>query len=151
MGFPSLSGYETRRGWMEGDALLIAHLPLSVPNGCRHYTSTYSTTWYDALMLSIVIPTLNEAAQIVAVLHGLRALAPEAEVIVADGGSIDGTPELAASYAQVIGAPRGRARQMNAGAAHARGEVLLFLHADTRLPPGAPATIAAALRDPQVA
>jgi rSAM/selenodomain-associated transferase 2 len=101
-------------------------------------------------MLSIVIPTLNEAAQIVAVLDGLRALAPEAEVIVADGGSSDGTPELAAPYARVIAAPRGRARQMNAGAARASGEVLLFLHADTRLPAAAPSAVEAALRDRRV-
>ena len=100
-------------------------------------------------MLSIIIPTLNESAQIVAALEAARAAAPGAELIVADGGSTDGTPELAAPYAAVIQAPRGRARQMNAGAARASGEVLLFLHADTRLPNGAPAAITAALRDPR--
>src|SRR3982750_171554 len=102
------------------------------------------------LMLSIIIPTLNEAAQIVAALKAARMLAPTAELIVADGGSVDDTPALAAGYATVIHAPRGRARQMNAGAAHARGDVLLFLHADTRLPPTAAALIATALRDPGV-
>jgi rSAM/selenodomain-associated transferase 2 len=101
-------------------------------------------------MLSIIIPTLNEAAQIVAALEAARAIAPAAELIVADGGSADGTPELATPYATVIQAPRGRGRQMNAGAAHAGGDVLLFLHADTRLPPGATAAITAALRDPRV-
>jgi rSAM/selenodomain-associated transferase 2 len=101
-------------------------------------------------MLSIIIPTLNESAQIIAALEAAHAIAPAAELIVADGGSTDGTPELAAPYARVIQAPRGRARQMNAGAVHASGDVLLFLHADTRLPPGAAATIAAALRDPRV-
>src|SRR5215210_8394725 len=101
-------------------------------------------------MLSIIIPTLNEAPQIVATLVAARAVAPAAELIVADGGSADGTPALAAQYATVIAAPRGRARQMNAGAAHARGDVLLFLHADTRLPPDADAAITAALRDARV-
>jgi rSAM/selenodomain-associated transferase 2 len=100
-------------------------------------------------MLTVIIPTLNESAQIVAALEAARAAVPDAELIVADGGSADGTPELAAPYAVVIQAPRGRARQMNAGAARASGEVLLFLHADTRLPPGAAAAIAAALRDPR--
>src|SRR5213593_4040540 len=101
-------------------------------------------------MLSIIIPTLNEAARIDVALAELRRLAPGAEVIVADGGSADGTPALAAPYARVIAARRGRARQMNAGAAQARGDVLLFLHADTRLPPDAPAAIDAARRDPRV-
>jgi rSAM/selenodomain-associated transferase 2 len=97
--------------------------------------------------LSIVIPPLNESGQIVAALEAARAVAPDAELIVADGGSGDRTPDLAARYATVIKAPRGRARQMNAGAARAHGDVLLFLHADTRLPAGAPAAIAEALRD----
>jgi rSAM/selenodomain-associated transferase 2 len=101
-------------------------------------------------MLSIIIPTLNEASQIVAALQAARAIAPDAELIVADGGSADSTAALAAPYARVIHAPRGRARQMNAGAAHAAGDVLLFLHADTRLPPAAAAMITAALRDPRV-
>jgi rSAM/selenodomain-associated transferase 2 len=101
-------------------------------------------------MLSIIIPTLNEAAQIEAALEAARAIAPATELIIADGGSADGTPTLAAQYATVIQAPRGRARQMNAGAKHAGGDILLFLHADTRLPPAAAAAITAALRDPRV-
>ena len=86
--------------------------------------------------LSIVIPVLNEAATITAALEALAPLrARGAEVIVADGGSGDDTMALAAALAdQVIAAPRGRAMQMNAGAAAARGDLLLFLHADTRLP-----------------
>jgi len=86
--------------------------------------------------LSIVMPVLDEAAGIEA---ALRALAPYrargVEVIVVDGGSSDGTIALARPLAdRVIGAPRGRAAQMNAGAAAATNDVLLFLHADTRLP-----------------
>ena len=86
--------------------------------------------------LSIVVPVLNEAATIV---PALAALAPfrarGVEVIVVDGGSTDATVTLAQPLADfVIGSARGRAAQMNAGAAIARGDVLLFLHADTRLP-----------------
>jgi len=93
--------------------------------------------------LSIVMPVLNEAAGIAAALEALAPLrARGAEVIVADGGSRDGTADLARALAdRVLTAPRGRAAQMNAGAAVAHGDVLLFLHADTRLPDGADALI----------
>jgi rSAM/selenodomain-associated transferase 2 len=91
------------------------------------------------MKLSIVMPVLDEAAEIEA---ALAALAPYrrrgVEVVVVDGGSGDGTPELAHPLAdRVIAAPRGRSLQMNAGAAAAQGDVLLFLHADTRLPENA--------------
>jgi len=88
------------------------------------------------MRLSIIVPALDEAERIGALLTGLQAMrARGADVIVVDGGSTDATPTLAAPLAdRVIAAPRGRARQMNAGAAQARGEVLLFLHADTTLP-----------------
>lgn len=101
--------------------------------------------------VSVIIPTLNEAAQIEAVLAAARAALPDAELIVADGGSDDATVALAAPHAAIVRARRGRARQMNAGAAHASGELLLFLHADTRLPAGAGAALAAAFADPGVA
>ncbi|MDH5266034.1 MAG: glycosyltransferase, partial [Betaproteobacteria bacterium] len=89
--------------------------------------------------LSIIVPTLDEAAGIAACLGALVPLRDRgAEVIVVDGGSGDATAELAAPLAdRVIAAPRGRAAQMNAGAAVASGDTLLFLHADTRLPEGA--------------
>jgi rSAM/selenodomain-associated transferase 2 len=87
-------------------------------------------------MLSIIVPVLNEAAEIEAALQALAPLrARGCEVIVVDGGSDDRTVEFARPLAtRTINAPRGRARQMNAGAAAASGDVLLFLHADTRLP-----------------
>jgi rSAM/selenodomain-associated transferase 2 len=90
-------------------------------------------------LLSVVIPVLNEATNIAATLEALSALrANGAEIIVADGGSADETFTLAAPLAdQVLAGARGRAIQMNAGAAAAHGDVLLFLHADTRLPPHA--------------
>lgn len=94
-------------------------------------------------MISIIIPCLNEAAGIADCLLALAPLrARGAEVIVVDGASRDDTVALAQPLAdQVISAARGRALQMNAGAAAARGEVLLFLHADCRLPPQADALI----------
>jgi rSAM/selenodomain-associated transferase 2 len=100
-----------------------------------------------SVVISVVVPVLNEAAGIVATLASLAPLrAAGHEVIVADGGSSDGTVALAAAQAdEVVAAPRGRARQMNAGAAQARGEVLLFLHADTRLPHDAAAQLQRAL------
>ncbi len=88
------------------------------------------------MRISIIIPVLDEATQIGETLGRLAALAPGAERIVVDGGSTDGTPALASALARVIEAPRGRASQLNAGAAAARGDWLLFLHADTLLPPG---------------
>jgi rSAM/selenodomain-associated transferase 2 len=91
------------------------------------------------LTLSIIIPALNEAEMIVATLTPLQgSRGPDVEIIVVDGGSSDRTTALAQALAdRVTTAPRGRASQMNAGAAVARGDVLLFLHADTRLPAGA--------------
>ena len=88
--------------------------------------------------LSIVVPALDEAAGIAAALQALAgARAEGAEVIVVDGGSRDATVALSQALADlVVSAPRGRARQMNAGAAVARAPVLLFLHADTTLPSG---------------
>ena len=84
--------------------------------------------------ISIIIPTLNEGGSITATLEHIRDL-PDIEVIVADGGSEDQTAELArAAGATVVHCNRGRGKQMNAGAALASGEVLLFLHADTSLP-----------------
>lgn len=96
------------------------------------------------LWLSVVIPVRNEAAGITQALAPLQALRDRLELIVVDGGSSDNTAELARPLAdQVLVAAPGRARQMNAGAAVARGEVLLFLHADTRLPEGFVALIEA--------
>ncbi len=97
--------------------------------------------------LSIVIPVLDEAPRIVERLGALQALrAKGAELIVVDGGSADGTAELVAPLAdRMLVAPRGRAAQMNAGAAASRGRVLLFLHADTILPEAAMQAVLAAV------
>jgi rSAM/selenodomain-associated transferase 2 len=96
--------------------------------------------------LSIVMPVLNEAATIRSALQALQGRAYE--VIVADGGSSDGTERLAIGLCdRVLRAPRGRGAQMNAGAAVARGDALVFLHADTRLPDTAQAAIFSALEN----
>jgi rSAM/selenodomain-associated transferase 2 len=102
----------------------------------------------EAERLSIIVPALSEAAGIERTLQALAPLRARGhEVIVADGGSEDGTRDLAGPLAdRVIVAPRGRARQMNAGAAAATGDVLLFLHADTHLPPDADGLIFSSLK-----
>ncbi len=98
--------------------------------------------------LCIVIPTLDEAATIrarIEALHDLRRRG--ARVIVADGGSCDATLAIAHAHADLaLLAPRGRAAQMNAGAAACPGEVMLFLHADTQLPAHADALVLDAVR-----
>lgn len=97
----------------------------------------------------MIVPTLNEAAAIGAALEALAPLRARGhEVIVVDGSSSDATPELAReSCDRLLHAPRGRALQMNAGARAARGDALVFVHADTRLPPDAEQAIASALKD----
>ena len=98
-------------------------------------------------LLSLILPVLNEATTVVAQLTKLQVLrARGAELLVVDGGSNDGTAALAAAGAdRLLDAPRGRALQMNAGARASRGDVLLFVHADTTLPPDAEALIRAAI------
>ncbi|WP_024297447.1 TIGR04283 family arsenosugar biosynthesis glycosyltransferase [Methylomicrobium lacus] len=87
---------------------------------------------------SIIIPVLNEALALPSCLGALQPLRHQAEIIVADGGSRDATVAIAEALAdRVVRAPKGRALQMNAGARLAKGDILLFLHADTVLPDNA--------------
>ena len=100
--------------------------------------------------ISVIIPTLDEEASLPRTIRSCREAGP-CEVVVVDGGSRDRTVEIARSQADaVVASPRGRAAQMNEGAAAARGDVLLFLHADSRLPAGSATAVLDALRDPTV-
>lgn len=90
-------------------------------------------------MISVIIPTLNEEKALPETLRHLLGQLGEFEVIVVDGGSVDRTEEIIRGEPRVrlLTAPQGRASQMNAGAQHATGDWLMFLHADTLLPEGA--------------
>jgi rSAM/selenodomain-associated transferase 2/rSAM/selenodomain-associated transferase 1 len=103
------------------------------------------------ITISIIMPALNEADCITTTLATLT-LREEAEIIVVDGGSRDSTPELAKSYgARVLKAAPSKSGQMNTGAKAAVGDILLFLHADTRLPGNFEASIGTAIYQDGVA
>lgn len=104
------------------------------------------------MRFSIIIPVLNEEAVLEAQLSALieQCNQNNCEVLIVDGGSSDNTVAIAQHYGQVISAPRGRASQMNAGAAMANGDILIFLHADTRLPAHALPAIEHILKRPEV-
>lgn len=100
--------------------------------------------------ISIIIPVLNEAKNLASVLASTQP-SENVEAIVVDGGSEDDTVEIAQAWGvKVLSAPAGRAQQMNRGAAAATGQILLFLHADTRLPVGFDKLIRATLAQPRV-
>ncbi len=104
------------------------------------------------MRFSIIVPVLNEEAVLEDHLAHLTAQCAQynCEVLIVDGGSTDKTISIARRYGQVIHSARGRATQMNAGAAAARGEVFLFLHADTRLPAEAFSAVQRSLASPEV-
>jgi rSAM/selenodomain-associated transferase 2 len=105
-----------------------------------------------APFISVIVPVLNEAPLVGEFLRQVRDLGPGLEIIVVDGGSSDRTTSISQSLAhRVITAARGRASQMNAGVAIARGEVLWFLHADLKVPLNSISQITAALADADVA
>jgi rSAM/selenodomain-associated transferase 2 len=100
--------------------------------------------------ISVIVPVVNEQEQLATTLSYVQ-LAPGDELIVVDGGSTDQTLEIARKFTpDVLSSPPGRARQMNLGAAHATGDILLFLHADTLLPPESANAIRHAMRTPEV-
>ena len=103
----------------------------------------------DRPLVSIVIPTLNEEAIVGSTLDRCREQPPPFELIVADGGSTDDTRRIArTSGARVLNAPQGRGTQLNYGAEHADGDILLFLHADTLLPRNGLAHVRNAIAEP---
>jgi rSAM/selenodomain-associated transferase 2 len=104
------------------------------------------------MLISIVVPALNEEAQIGKTLDALNRVSGEKEIVVVDGGSDDRTVETAAARGvRVIRSERGRGHQMHAGALIAKGEALWFVHADTIPPANALRQIENALRDPGIA
>jgi rSAM/selenodomain-associated transferase 2 len=102
------------------------------------------------MKISVIIPTLNEVEGIGASLDSIIKQDGAFEIIVVDGGSVDGTPIVCRPHARVIRGERGRAVQMNTGARSACGEALLFLHADSLLPPNGLAKLKSALVDPRI-
>jgi rSAM/selenodomain-associated transferase 2 len=112
--------------------------------------STKNEIWKDDMTMSVIIPALNEAEMLRATLESVIT-APFVEVIVVDGGSWDSTVEVAYRYtSQVLVSPPGRGLQQALGAQHSQGGVLLFLHADTRLPSGYEGCILETLACPNV-
>lgn len=101
--------------------------------------------------VSIIIPTYNEAKTIGSTIECLQPWMDQVEIVVVDGGSTDETTGLIDPRIFLAHAPRGRSSQMNAGARVASGDVLLFLHSDTRLPPDFLKQIESALADGAVA
>ena len=108
------------------------------PGGTSPAPTSPLPRFTTAPAISLIVPVLDEVGTIARSLGPLQSLrGSEIEVIVADGGSRDGTRRIVRPLCdRIVDAPRGRARQMNAGAGIARGWMFLFLHADTRLPPG---------------
>ncbi len=104
------------------------------------------------MLVSVIIPALNEAANITGCIRAARRhYTNDVEIIVVDGGSTDGTLALIPPDVRTLQSERGRAVQMNRGAAHARGDILVFCHADTRLPKGWRKAVVEAVEKPGVA
>src|SRR5213596_3097529 len=103
------------------------------------------------MQFSIIVPVFNEAPLIRPFLQQLRERVPGAEIIVADGGSSDGTARLAAGFCdQLVESERGRGVQMNAGAQIASGDILWFVHVDAEVPSSCLDEIARVVDDPNV-
>ncbi len=101
------------------------------------------------MKIAVVIPALDEADRVVGAIES--AAAPEVDVVVVDGGSRDDTRQRAAAAgARVVASAPGRARQLQTGVRETRSDVVVFLHADTRLPPGFADALRASLADPRV-
>ncbi len=100
--------------------------------------------------ITVIVPTLNEQERLPMTLSRV-GLAPGDELVVVDGGSTDATLSIAQEFTPlVLRSPAGRARQMNCGARQAGGDILLFLHADTLLPPQGLDAVRAAMQSPEI-
>ncbi len=106
---------------------------------------------YLLMLVSVIIPALNEAENIQSTIAAARRdyRPEEVEIIVIDGGSTDGTPDLIPQDVLLLAAPRGRAAQMNYGAQACHGDILLFCHADSQLPAGWREAVLTALQRPR--
>lgn len=104
----------------------------------------------QVMKISVIIPALNEGEGILSALRSVQTQTGEFEILIVDGGSIDGTVEAVRSFVGVIRGEQGRAVQMNAGARQSSGEVLFFLHADSLLPPDALPLLERSLADRRV-
>jgi uncharacterized protein len=145
----------------DAEALLLHHaLPptvaavLSAPRSAAASTPRSAPDSTAPPLVAVVVPVLEEARTLAATLDHLATLDGAFETIVVDGGSGDGTAEIARAHPlapRVLVERGGRARQLNAGAAATRASLLCFLHADSRLPPDGIASLRAALRDPDLA
>jgi rSAM/selenodomain-associated transferase 2/rSAM/selenodomain-associated transferase 1 len=121
---------------------------LDRPEDLHAWNQRIHTEEANPTRISVIIPTLNEASHLAHTLDSIQAGNPH-EILVVDAHSTDQTPAIAAAAgARVISSSKGRARQMNAGAAFASGQILLFLHADTRLPAIWPSALSDALLRP---
>jgi rSAM/selenodomain-associated transferase 2 len=124
---------------------------LPVPAKVQWHDLTGDSEKSVETQISIIVPVFNEALLIRPFLQHLRERASGAEIIVADGGSFDGTDRLASGFCdQLVASDRGRGRQMNIGARAARGEILWFVHVDAKLPPQCLDEIARIMDDPNV-
>ena len=132
----------------------LCELETAIVDGGVSNTSRPARSIRHTPLVSVLVPTLNEARELPRLLDHLATLHGNWEPIVADGGSRDGTRRIAADHPlepHVVEQNGGRAAQLNAAAAVATGDVLLFLHADSRLPRDAYASLAEARRTPHVA
>lgn len=137
--------------------LPISFLPMAVDVDRREDLAVWQTAasasplFVSGTRISVIIPALNEAGRIERAVDSARQ-ADNVEILVADGGSTDATPAVArACGASVLQVPRGKALQMNAAARAATGDILLFLHADTRLPMGYDAHVRRAMENSRTA
>jgi rSAM/selenodomain-associated transferase 2 len=136
---------------ISGQSVFVEPGTLLAKAGSRNCLSAADPQKSVGTQISIIVPVFNERALIRPFLNHLRERAPEAEVVVVDGGSSDGTARLAAGFCdQLVESGRGRARQMNSGALAAHGGVLWFLHVDAEVPPGCLNEIAQVLANPNV-